>query len=102
MIEGHITRYKLIKECAAIVRDFSGATPADRRDARCMIMLLAGASDYFYDQHGDRIMTINEAIRSKTCELGRDDPEVIMMRVNRDHQLMIEDLLEGRGYAPKE
>jgi hypothetical protein len=97
MIEGHVTRNKLIQECASIARS-QAATPADRKDARNMILLLVGAADFFFDQHGDRIVCMGEAIRAKACELGMDHPKVARLRISRDHQLLIEDLLEGRGY----
>ncbi|RZF31321.1 hypothetical protein EVC45_02390 [Paraburkholderia sp. UYCP14C] len=90
-----ITRNKLILAYADIARSID-ATEADKRDARNMILLLIGAGSYFYDQHGDRIVSIEEAIHEKTRELGSDHPDVINMRIARDHQYMIEEILGER------
>ncbi|RKT25470.1 hypothetical protein B0G69_1186 [Paraburkholderia sp. RAU2J] len=97
MITGHITRNKLILALVSVARS-PDATDANKNDAKNMILLLIGAADYFFDKTGARIMRIEEAIREKTCELGVDHPDVIRMRVERDHQNFIEDLVEGRGY----
>lgn len=95
MIKGHITRDEMILAYASIARS-PDATAADKEEAVSMVMLLMDAADYFFDRHGNKVMRLKEAIRERTAELGPDHPEVIRLRIARDHRNFVESLLEGK------
>ncbi|WP_051361625.1 hypothetical protein [Burkholderia sp. WSM2230] len=92
--EGYGTRNELILACASVARS-PDASASEKDEARQLILLLIGAADEFTDRTGARFVRMEEAIREKSVQLGKNHPEVIRMRVDLAHQNFIEYLLEG-------